>query len=125
MKGFWKPASWVFKTQDQGQKSRLSNSSFTAAVEQFSHMELEFEILEFHRSRFEDGEGEKEKKRRKRRSGSKEEEEEEEEEDNLEKTRSEEENLEMEDADDLERWRRSKLDLYGFEEEEDLDLDSM
>ena len=75
MKGFWKPASWVFKTQDQGQKSRLSNSSFTAAVEQFSHMELEFEILEFHRSRFEDGEWEKEKKRRKRRFGSKEEEE--------------------------------------------------
>ena len=51
-------------------------------------MELEFEILEFHRSRFEDGEGEKEKKRRKRRFGSKEEEE-----DDLEKTGSEEENL--------------------------------
>ena len=48
-------------------------------------MELKFESLEFHRSRFEDGEGEKEKKRRKRRSGSKEEEEE-----DLEKTGSEE-----------------------------------
>ena len=89
-------------------------------MEQFSQMELEFERLEFHKSIFEDGEGEKEKKRRKRRSGSKEEEE-----DNLEKTGSEEENLEMEDADDLECWRRSKLDLTGFEEEEDLDLDNM
>ena len=48
-------------------------------------MELEFERLEFHSSRFEDGKGEKEKKRRKRRSGSKEEEE-----DDLEKTGSEE-----------------------------------
>ena len=37
--------------------------SFTAAVEQFSQMELEFERLEFHKSIFEDGEGEKEKKR--------------------------------------------------------------
>ena len=34
-------------------------------------MELKFERLEFHRSRFEDGEREKEKKRRKRRSESK------------------------------------------------------
>ena len=62
-------------------------------------MELKFESLEFHRSRFEDGEGEKEKKRRKRRSKSKEEEEEE---DDLEKIGSEEENLEMENVDDAE-----------------------
>jgi len=48
-------------------------------------MELKLERLEFHSSRFDDGEGEKEKKRRKRRSGSKEEEE-----DDLEKTGSEE-----------------------------------
>ena len=61
-------------------------------------MELKFESLEFHRSRFEDGEGEKEKKRRKRRSKSKEEEEE----DDLEKIGSEEENLEMENVDDVE-----------------------
>ena len=68
-------------------------------------MELEFESLEFHRSRFEDGEGEKKKKRRKRRSGSKEEEE-----DDLEKIAFEEENLEMENVDDVElRRRRSKL----------------
>ena len=54
-------------------------------VEQFSHVELEFERLEFHSSKFEHGKREKEKKRRKRRSESKEEEE-----DNLEKTGSEE-----------------------------------
>ena len=68
------------------------------------------ERLEFHRSRFEDGEGEKEKKRRKRRFGSKEEEE-----GDLEKTGFEEENLEMENADDEERRRRSKLDLMKKE----------
>ena len=39
-------------------------------------MELEFQRLEFHSNKFEDGKGEKEKKRRKRRFGSKEEEEE-------------------------------------------------
>ena len=60
-------------------------------------MELKFESLEFHRSRFEDGEGEKEKKRRKRRSKLKEEEEE-----DLEKIGSKEENLEMENVDDVE-----------------------
>ena len=41
-----------------------------------SHVELEFQRLEFHSNKFEDGKGEKEKKRRKRRFGSKEEEEE-------------------------------------------------
>ena len=52
-------------------------------------MELKLERLEFHRSRFEEGEGEKEEKKRKRRFESKEEEE-----DNLEKkTGSEEEDL--------------------------------
>ena len=87
-------------------KSRLSNSSSTASTEQLSHVELELERLEFHRSRFEDGEWEKEKKRRKRRFGSKEEEE-----GDLGKTGFEEENQEMENADDEERQRRSKLDL--------------
>ena len=56
-------------------------------MEQFSHVELEFQRLEFHSNKFEDGKGEKEKKRSKIRFGSKEEEEEEE---DLEKTGSEE-----------------------------------
>ena len=58
--------------------------SSTTAMEQFSHVELEFQRLEFHSNKFEDGKGEKEKKRRKIRFGSKEEEE------DLEKTGSEE-----------------------------------
>ena len=40
---------------------------------EYGHVELEFERLEFHRSKFKGREGEKEEKRRKGRSGSKEE----------------------------------------------------
>ena len=56
--------------------------SSTATVKEYGHVKLEFEGLEFHRSRFKDGEGEKVEKRRKRRFGSKEED------NDLEKTRS-------------------------------------
>ena len=89
MKQCCKLSSRVWKARVRRQESRLSNSSSTVGKEQFSHVELKLGRLEFHRSRFEEGEGEKEEKKRKKRFESKEEEE-----DNLEKkTGSEEEDL--------------------------------
>ena len=89
MKQCYKLSSRVWKAWVRRQESRPSNSSSTAGEEQFSHVELKLERLEFHRSRFEEGEGEKEEKKRKRRFGSKEEEED----DMVKKTGSEEEDL--------------------------------
>ena len=81
--------------------------SSTATVKEYGHVKLEFEGLEFHRSRFKDGEWEKEEKRTKRRSGSKKED------NDLEKL----DLKKMEDANDL-----RDDDLH--EERNDLSLDN-